>query len=117
MKLNHITVYWGYAGSGKNGWWAKLYWQDGKFAEDGAVEGVIKTRYGSKNISDSIDYVLEIADIFGLPKPSESCPVFKIFYRKDGMEVQKYPPPEGWKEILQKEANKRGWLNNETGKE
>ena len=105
-KLNAIamTVWYGYAGSGKFGWWAECYWQDDKFCEPKAVEGKIYTRYAEETLPGAIDTVLEVVEKFGL-KPFDQ---FSLFYKDDGNN-KNYPPPRDWEKILKEEADKRNW--------
>jgi len=100
----HIVVKYGYSGSNKYGWWAKCHWQDNKFCEPKTVEGNIRTRYAETTITEAIDAVLEVVNSFGLKLNKE----FSLFYEGDE-ENTEYPPPEGWKLILQREAGNRHW--------
>ena len=103
--VNCIVIY-GYAGSSRYGWNARLTWQDSKFAELGAVEGEITTRYFEESLSNAIDAVWEVAEQWQL-KTIEDLPV-TLLYKDDGG-CEDYPPPADWKDILCIEAEKRSW--------
>lgn len=105
LYFTSVVVSYGYAGSDKYGWWARVDWLDGKHCEDGAMRGRINTEYAS-DLGASIDYVMQIIERFEISS-IESMGI-ALFYEGDG-ENSNHPPPEGWKEILRAEAEKRGW--------
>lgn len=103
-----IIVHLGYTDSREHGWFAELRWIDGSHGGAGAVEGAIRTTYAVPTLSEAVDLVLGIADRLGvLLLPGESG--HRLFYRGDG-EDPHYPPPPMWREILAREARRRGWL-------
>lgn len=78
----------------------RCIWQDTGFAEDGAVEGEIRTKYHEKDLSSAIDYVMKVSERFGLEMSSS-------FYLT--METNDTIQPELVLKIIKGEASKRGW--------
>ncbi len=110
-----ITCLYGYAGHDEMGWNAKINWQDSKFAESGAVEGVIRTRYFEPTLTQAINAILEVAEQWELKTLPTLPPA--LYYEGDS-ENKDFPPPENWKAVLKKEAELRGWETYpEEGKE
>lgn len=106
-----ITVKYGYGGTRKgeeySGWWAELKWTSGGFCTPGTMEGDIHTRYAEATMSEAIDYVVAVADRFGITQGPTGAP-FHLYYETDG-ENPDWPPPDGWRAMLQEEAKRRGW--------
>lgn len=97
-----IIVWHGYAGNGRYGWWAMVEFQDyGK----GSILGKIHTKYGD-DLACSIDTIKKDAERLGIKFVNTFTPF--VYYRGDG-ENKDFPPPDGWRELLEKEARRIGF--------
>ena len=110
-----ITVKYGYASMGCNGWAAEATYLDGGFCNDDPANGVISTegtlhtRYvvreqdGTDVLTAIIDAVKADAERLGV-----SWLTPHVYYKGDG-EDENYPPPEGWREMIDAQAARLGW--------
>lgn len=57
----HIEVDYGYSGMSRWGWGVIAHWTDTRFAENGTLEGVIRTRYHDTHLGDALNEVLTVA--------------------------------------------------------
>jgi len=105
-----VTVNYGYAGSGRNGWYAEIGWHDGRIIEPGVIEGKIYTRHHEPTLAGALDAVMAQAVRFGilLGMGQDDALGFALFYEGDGDDPS-YPPPAGWRAMLREEAARRGW--------
>jgi hypothetical protein len=108
-----VICQYGYAGHKEMGWQATAHWQDGKFAEGGAIEGEIRTRYFEPTLTQAIDKVMEVVEQWGLKTVHDLQPT--LIYLKDGEGLDE-PPPENFKQILHEEAERRGWATYSTNR-
>ena len=92
--------------NGEDEWWASVKVHDNGFCDLSSICGEIKTCYGQP-LSDAIDIVKRDTENLGIIFPNESYSRH-LYYIGDG-EWKDYPPPEGWKELLQQEAKRIGW--------
>lgn len=104
-----ISVRYDSSSNALNGWEARLSWQDDRHAAPGAMRGTIRTAYSIQTLTEAIDYVLAVAQRFGielLPVPGQKGPL--LIYDAAGHSDS--PPPEMWRETLAVEAEQRGWI-------
>ena len=115
-----ITVLWQYSGSGDYGWSARVEYLDGGFCNDDAdkgqvsTEGILHTRYAVRDgkTADALTVVIDTikadAERLGVrwPAPGQSKP--HVYYKGDG-EDEDYPPPDGWRELVDAQAARLGW--------
>ena len=89
----------------KDEWVANLDWRQGEITNEDCTEGTITTSYFVSTLSYAIDLVLEKMNQFGI---KEHPMGFALLYSEDG-ENQEPSAPKDFKEVLKKEADKRGW--------
>lgn len=117
-----ITVKYGYSGSSLYGWSAKVDFYDSGFCDDdtdsGAVstEGTLHTRYfvregdgpDADGLAAAVDAVKRDAERLGIDfSRSEAVPP-TVYYLLNG-EDKDYPPPDGWRELVNTQARRLGW--------
>lgn len=118
-----ITVRYGYSGSDLYGWGAEVEFFDSGFCDDdtdsGAIstEGTLRTRYFVREgdgpdadaLSAAVDAVKRDADRLGITWSAAPSPATAtVYYRGDG-EDENYPPPDGWREMVNAQAGRLGW--------
>lgn len=114
-----ITVRYGYAAQGRQGWAARLTYLDAGFCNDDPANGVISTegalhtRYmvaeaeGADVLTAVIDALKADAERLGIDfHGSGSTPC--LYYEGDG-EDPDYPPPYGWQRMLAEQSARLGW--------
>jgi len=101
-----ISLKYGYAGSGRNGWVATINFLDSGFCEDKATEGRLHTRY-FVDLETAIDTVLADADHLGIEvRGIRETP--NLYVQGDG-EDQSIELPSNWRELLQEQSDRLGW--------
>jgi hypothetical protein len=104
-----ITVWYGYAGSNKYGWWVMIEFSDYGHYEDKSICGKIQTSYGAP-LSQAIDTIKLDAKRLGIQFAEIPGLTPHLFYLGDG-ENKDYPPPDRWREMLQIEAQRIGFYS------
>jgi hypothetical protein len=107
------------AGGGADGWSAEVEYQDDGFCDDFpeighvSTEGSLRTRYRVKVATDSvmvlaavIDAVKADAERLGIRWADAAGPY--VFYKGDG-EHEDCPPPNGWRQMVNAQAERIGW--------
>jgi len=102
-----ITVWYGYAGNDKDGWWAAVEFQDDGHCDNNSIKGEIHTKYGGP-LSLQIDTIKHDAEKLGIQFPTIANMTPSLVYLNDG-ETKDYPPPNDWRQILKKEAKRIGF--------
>lgn len=98
-----ITLKYGYGGgSTQYGWWAKVDFEDFGHCDCDSIHGSLSTKY-IDNIQSAIDTIKADTEKLGIKFHGPM-----LFYVNDG-NSKDYPPPEGWKELLKKEAERIGF--------
>lgn len=95
---------------GRDKWAAIADFFDSGFCDDESTEGQLRTRY-YVNLDTAIDTLIEDATRLGIdfrvsPGTKSS---FLYCYHDDDKE---WPLPEGWREILNEQAKRIGWLTH-----
>lgn len=85
------------------GWFATLSFYDGGFAQPGATEGQLGTRYALPTVTAAIALAKADAERLGIEWHEPT-----IYYRGDGEEPE-YSPPAAWAELVSDEAKRLGW--------
>ena len=114
-----ITVTWQYSGSGDYGWAASLEYLDDGFCNDDAdvgrvsTEGTLHTRYAVRQgeTADALTVVIDTikadAERLGI-RWGAVTPGATVYYKGDG-EDEDFPPPDGWREMVNAQAERLGW--------
>ncbi|MBU2249781.1 MAG: hypothetical protein KKD77_23745 [Gammaproteobacteria bacterium] len=92
-------------GHGK--WAAFLRFQDDGFAEDGATEGWLTTRY-FEPLAQAIDTIKADAEKLGIQFRGTIGEIPFLWGEQDG-ESKEWPMPVNWRELLQEQARRLGW--------
>ena len=107
-----------YSGGGQHGWAAEVGYYDAGFCNDDpdtgqiSTEGTLHTRYHVRRhgpgTADPLKAVIDVikadAERLGIRFNDDAC----VFYKGDG-EAKDYPPPEGWRELVDAQAVRLGW--------
>lgn len=115
-----ITVRYGYSGMDRYGWGAKVDFYDSGFCDDdtdaGAVstQGTLSTRYfvregtgaDADGLATAVDVVKQDAERLGIRFGGATPPV--VYYEGDG-EDEDWPPPDGWRGMVDAQAQRLGW--------
>lgn len=117
-----ITVRYGYHGSGMYDWSAEVRFRDDGSAGDGdtdsaavTTEGTLKTRYlvceGTDPDIDALAVVIDAvkadAERLGITWSGWSG-LPTVYYQGDG-DDEGYPPPDGWRDMVNAQAIRLGW--------
>jgi hypothetical protein len=118
-----ITVKYGYSGMNLCGWGAEVEFYDNGFCDDdtdnGAIstQGRIGTRYFVREgtrpdadaLSAAIDAVKRDAERLGITWGIPAAGMMStVYYVGDG-EDEDYPPPDGWRGMVNAQARRLGW--------
>lgn len=117
-----ITVRYGYSGMNLYGWAARVEFYDDGFCSDDtdsgtiSTEGTLRTRYyvregagpDADGLAAAIDAVRADADRLGVAFRDDGVLAPCVYYEGDG-ENENYPPPEGWRELVDAQAARLGW--------
>lgn len=120
-----ITVRYGYSGANLYGWGAEVRFYDDGFAGDDnadtgevVTEGVLKTRYkvhdgngpDADGLSAAVDAVKRDAEKLGIRWRDEAeAGLEPAVYYQGGGEDEDYPPPDGWRGMVNAQAERLGW--------
>ncbi len=111
-----ITVHY----SEGRGWGGAVEYYDDGFVDDAAdtgriaTQGELRTRYFVKDgetvtgLSAVVDVLLADAERLGIRFRAVAADAPSLYYKGDG-EWQDYPAPDGWKALLEAEAQRIGW--------
>ena len=105
-----ITVAWS---RWPNGWIASVEFFDDGFTEQGSTQGKLSTRYwshdpGEETLARQIDLVKADAERLGIRFVATGADKPSLYYQGDG-EDPEWPAPEGWRELLGRQAARLGW--------
>lgn len=83
-------------------WWAKCNWTAGSYLlNNNATLGTIETKHFSHSLEEAIDLIMKRKDRFQI----KDHPIGITLMYLD----EKFPPPANAKELMEVEAQKRGW--------
>ena len=117
-----ITVRYGYSGMNLYGWAATVEFYDDGFCSDDtdrstiSTEGMLRTRYYVREgthtdaaaLATAIDTVKADAEWLGITFRDDGVMAPCVYYQGDG-EDEDYPPPAGWREMVDAQAARLGW--------
>lgn len=117
-----INVRYGYSGMDLYGWAARVEFLDDGFCSDDTDSGTIstggtlRTRYyvtdgtgpDADGLAAAINAVKADADRLGITFRQDGLMTPHVYYQGDG-EDEDYPPPEGWRELVDAQAVRLGW--------
>jgi len=115
-----ITVKYGYSGSGRYGWAAEVAFYDNGFCDDDtdagtiSTQGILRTRYfvregsgpDADGLTAAVDAMKADAERLGIRFSIIGGP--RVYYQGDG-EDEDWPPPDGWRELVNAQARRLGW--------
>lgn len=119
-----ITVRYGYSGSDLYGWGAEVNfyddgWVDDENTDTGAVttQGTLSTRYlvtegtmpDADGLSAAVDAVKRDAERLGIAWSRAGSSVMPTVYYIGGGKDKHYPPPDGWRGMVNAQAERLGW--------
>lgn len=117
-----ITVRYGYSGMDRYGWGAEVAFYDNGFCNDDtdakviSTQGKLGTRYfvreGNTPDADAlgaaVDAVKADAERTGIRFKVDGISGPTVYYEGDG-EDPEWPPPFGWRELVNAQAARLGW--------
>jgi hypothetical protein len=117
-----IIVRYGYSGEDKYGWGAEVNFYDDGFCDDDTDNGVVSTqgtlhtRYlvregdgpDADALAAAIDAVKAAAERLGIQWRADLGFGPNVYYQSDG-QSEDYPPPDGWRELIDAQAQRIGW--------
>jgi hypothetical protein len=117
-----ITVRYSYSGMNRYGWGASIDFCDDGFCSDNtdsgtiSTEGTIRTRYYVHEGNDpdvdaltvAIDVIKADAERIGIRFRHDGMMTPHVYYKGDG-EDKAYPPPVGWRELIDAQSARLGW--------
>lgn len=123
-----ITVRYGYSGMDLYGWAAQVDFYDNGFCDDDtdkgtvSTQGTLKTRYfvregtgtDADGLTAAVDAVKRDAERVGIRFGGATTPV--VYYEGDG-EDEDWPPPDGWRGMVNAQAERLGWKSLYAGEE
>lgn len=117
-----IVVRYGYSGQDLYGWGAEVKFYDNGFCDDDtdaglvSTEGTLHTRYlvregngpDADALAAAVDAVKQDAERLGIRFRTDGASPATVYYQGDG-EHKDYPPPPGWREMVNAQARRLGW--------
>lgn len=89
-------------------WAARLEFMDDGFCEDKSTQGTLTMRYFG-SLATAIDTLIKDAQKLGIVFTGAGDEPCRLYYECDGESVD-WPPPQNWREILRKQAQRIGWV-------
>jgi len=96
-------------------WWATVdFYDDGFIGDDDpaagivSTQGTLRTRYPVKGLSAAIDVVKCDAERMGVSFREDGVVGPYVYYLGDGVNDD-YPPPDGWRGMVNEQAQRLGW--------
>ena len=117
-----ITVKHGYSGMNLHGWAANVDFYDSGFCDDNpdaaaiSTQGILSTRYfvregdspDTDGLAAAVDAVKRDAERLGITWGADAAVPPTVYYIGDG-EDEDFPPPDGWRELVNAQARRLGW--------
>lgn len=113
-----ITVRYGYSGEDKYGWGAEVDFYDSGFCNDDtdkravSTEGTLRTRYyvreGDTPDADALATAIDVLKADTERLGITWTPSATVYYQGDGVS-EDWPPPPGWREMVNAQAARLGW--------
>ena len=117
-----IIVRYGYSGMNLYGWGASADFYDSGFCDDNpdaaavSTQGRLNTRYFVREgtgpdadaLAAAVDAVKRDAERLGITWGVDSAVRPSVYYIGDG-EDEDYPPPAGWRELVNAQSVRLGW--------
>ena len=117
-----ISIRYGYSGEGRYGWAAEVAFYDNGFCDDDtdtgtiSTQGTLATRYfvregdgvDADGLAAAVDTVKADAERLGIRFRDDEALSPAVYYEEDGTGGQ-YPPPAGWRDLVNAQAVRLGW--------
>jgi len=87
-------------------WRASAGWR--RVTADQIMEGEVRTRYACEHQAEAIDALVATLGDLGISLLTPGMPYTALFIEGDGVDPD-VDYPEGWQEVLDAEAKRRGW--------